>query len=160
MTCHILSWIGIMYHYVYDLLMMIMVYLSPFNHCQHDCQGIEEPAILFEIFTVLRLGDHLLFWIWSPWWSNWSTWQIPFTTVLRLGDHQFYGPGSEFVLDTTKPFTVVTQVLLIVVVMVLALRVLLVMILGRKILIITKLHHLLERKEMILLLSLLTTAIN
>ena len=31
-------------------------------------------------------------------------------TVLRLGDHQFYGPGSEFVLDTTKPFTVVTQV--------------------------------------------------
>ena len=28
----------------------------------------------------------------------------------RLGDHQFYGPGSEFVLDTTKPFTVVTQV--------------------------------------------------
>ena len=32
-------------------------------------------------------------------------------TVLRLGDHQFYGPGSEFVLDTTKPFTVVTQVL-------------------------------------------------
>ena len=36
-------------------------------------------------------------------------------TVLRLGDHQFYGPGSEFVLDTTKPFTVVTQVLLILV---------------------------------------------
>jgi len=29
----------------------------------------------------------------------------------RLGDHQFYGPGSEFVLDTTKPFTVVTQFL-------------------------------------------------
>ena len=51
-------------------------------------------------------------------------------TVLRLGDHQFYGPGSEFVLDTTKPFTVVTQVLLIVVlVVVLALRVLLVQIL-------------------------------
>ena len=37
-------------------------------------------------------------------------------TVIRLGDHQFYGPGSEFVLDTTKPFTVVTQVLLILVV--------------------------------------------
>ena len=64
-------------------------------------------------------------------------------TVLRLGDHQFYGPGSEFVLDTTKPFTVVTQVLLILVVGVLALRVLLrvllVLILGRQILMITKL---------------------
>merc|ERR1711971_1093910 len=29
----------------------------------------------------------------------------------RLGDHEFYGPGPEFVLDTTKPFTVVTQFL-------------------------------------------------
>ena len=60
-------------------------------------------------------------------------------TVLRLGDHQFYGPGSEFVLDTTKPFTVVTQVLLLVVVVFLALRALLVLILGRQILMITKL---------------------
>lgn len=63
--------------------------------------------------------------------------------MVRLGDHQFYGPGSEFVLDTTKPFTVVTQVLLILVVGVLALRVLLrvllVLILGRQILMITKL---------------------
>ena len=34
--------------------------------------------------------------------------------IIRLGDHEFYGPGPEFVLDTTKPFTVVTQVLLVV----------------------------------------------
>jgi len=27
----------------------------------------------------------------------------------RLGDHEYYGPGSEFKIDTTKPFTVVTQ---------------------------------------------------
>merc|ERR1719228_2039510 len=27
----------------------------------------------------------------------------------RLGDHKYYGPGSEFKIDTTKPFTVVTQ---------------------------------------------------
>jgi len=27
----------------------------------------------------------------------------------RLGDHSFYGPGSEFAVDTTKPITVVTQ---------------------------------------------------
>ena len=72
-----------------------------------------------------------------------QTWQMMMVkliiTVLRLGDHQFYGPGSEFVLDTTKPFTVVTQVLLILVVGVLALRVLLMLILGRQILMMTKL---------------------
>ena len=27
----------------------------------------------------------------------------------RLGDHEYYGPGSGFKIDTTKPFTVVTQ---------------------------------------------------
>jgi cellulose 1,4-beta-cellobiosidase len=27
----------------------------------------------------------------------------------RLGDHEYYGPGSEFKIDTTRPFTVVTQ---------------------------------------------------
>jgi len=27
----------------------------------------------------------------------------------RVGDHNYYGPGSEFTIDTTKPFTVVTQ---------------------------------------------------
>jgi cellulose 1,4-beta-cellobiosidase len=27
----------------------------------------------------------------------------------RLGDQKFYGNGSEFKVDTTKPFTVVTQ---------------------------------------------------
>ena len=27
----------------------------------------------------------------------------------RLGDHTFYGPGSSFVVDSTMPFTVVTQ---------------------------------------------------
>ena len=34
--------------------------------------------------------------------------------IIRLGDHEFYGPGPEFVLDTTKPFTVVTQVFFLV----------------------------------------------
>ena len=37
--------------------------------------------------------------------------------MIRLGDHEFYGPGPEFVLDTTKPFTVVTQVSLVVIMM-------------------------------------------
>ena len=27
----------------------------------------------------------------------------------RLGDHEYYGPGPEFKIDTTRPFTVVTQ---------------------------------------------------
>ena len=27
----------------------------------------------------------------------------------RLGDQKFYGTGSDFVIDTTKPITVVTQ---------------------------------------------------
>ena len=57
-----------------------------------------------------------------------QTWQMMMLkliiTVLRLGDHQFYGPGSEFVLDTTKPFTVVTQVLFHAVVVILAAKIL------------------------------------
>merc|ERR1712080_99281 len=29
--------------------------------------------------------------------------------AFRLGDEKFYGPGSDYVIDTTKPVTVVTQ---------------------------------------------------
>ena len=30
----------------------------------------------------------------------------------RLADHTFYGPGSDFVVDSTQPVTVVTQVVI------------------------------------------------